>query len=409
MSYDLKSKLDMYKKAVPGIKIPEAGRAADEPRILKGRVCTNDEGTCYLVEKRYPVSYIHGGCAIGEALELNGACVKKLWKDLDLNPHISDFLFLDTETTGLSGGAGTVAFLVGAGFFEGDEFVLRQYLMRDYDEEPALLKELEGLFSRFKGLVTFNGKAFDWNLIQSRFTFNRMKHSLQNPIHLDLLYPSRRIWKLRLESCRLISLEENILGEYRTDDIPGAFIPYVFFKYLEDRDPSQLVKVVEHNEKDILSMTGLLVKMCTMLDNPLDETDREYELLGVGRIFENSGEGSRMVECYETCLDSADHFLKEMASKRLINAYKKKKDYGKLREHCETMLSAQGTRGVSTMVELAKYYEHREKNLEKAMEVVETALCKSMELGMDNSVYYSELKKRLNRLKRKAALRKESV
>jgi len=370
--------------------------------ILNGTFCTNDDGTCFIIENRYPLTYLYGGYPLSEAMKIDMDLLKRVCPDLRQGTGVSDFMFLDTETTGLSGGTGTVAFLIGVGFFEKNAFVLRQYFMRDYDEEPSMLRALNELLSKYRGLVTFNGKAFDWNLLQTRYTFNRIRPGLKTPLHIDLLFPSRSIWKLKLESCRLSSLEENILGEYRVDDIPGALIPSVYFKYLENRDATDIKRVIKHNETDILSMVSLLVRICRMLENPFDETDREQELLGIGRIFEKSGEYDNMVECFETCMKSGCVPVKEKASRRLSDIYKKSRDYEKAVRHWEKMLDGGGCFDLFPLIELAKYYEHREKNVGKALETVEKAVIMSSKIGVGNSIHHRELIKRLERLKRKA-------
>ena len=157
--------------------------------------------------------------------------------------------------------------------------------MRDYDEETAMLAELKELISDRQGFVTFNGKSFDINLLQTRLIANRLRLGISDIPNIDLLYPARRVWKLKLESCRLVSLEENILGHVRHDDIPGSMIPAVYFDYLEDRDASAIKRVLEHNELDILSMVSLLCRLSAMLQDPMSESDGGLELLGISRIF----------------------------------------------------------------------------------------------------------------------------
>jgi uncharacterized protein len=401
---DLRSKLEMYKsgqkETVPVIK----DKGKDLHDFLEGTVATNDQGSCFIVEKRYPITHLHGGYQLNRALHLREDILRKLCPGIKAGMGIGDMLFLDTETTGLSGGAGTVAFLIGIGFFDGDSFILRQYLMRDYDEEPSMLESLNGVLARYKGLVTFNGKAFDWNLIQTRHTFNRMRPLLKDPVHIDLLFPARKLWKLKLESCRLASLEENILGEVRVDDIPGAMIPSIYFKYLEDRDTGQLVKVIRHNELDILSMASLLTRITEMLENPSLHTDGAHELLGVGSIYESSGEEKGMLECYEQCLQSEILLVKEKAARKLIGLYKRSRSYDKAVEHCIGVLPPKEGRTlvhIPMMIELAMLYEHRVKNLPQALEIVENALAVNLQYGYKNSIYSDDLKKRWERLKRK--------
>lgn len=399
---DIRSKLGLYKDGLQPKPAGPAQTGRDIQDMLPGRVCTNECGSFYLSEKRYPAAFRHGGRSLAEALALAPEILSILSGDGRTAPT-GRLVYLDTETTGLSGGAGTVAFLVGAGRFEGGEFVLRQYLMRDYDEEAAMLHEFNGLLSGCTGLVTFNGRAFDWNLLQSRFIANRMKLALRDPVHFDLLYPSRRIWGLKLESCRLSSLEENILGERRDDDIPGAMIPGVYFKYLEDRNASQLKKVIKHNELDILSMVSLIARISEMLCNPLSRTDGGHELLGIGRIYEAREDYEQMEECLRTCSWSDIPAVRAAAAKRLAGRYKKTGRYNRALGIWREMALGAGIAGVFPYIELAMYYEHRERDFVQALEYVEKAMQITLRTGIAGNGQLSELRKRQERLKRKAA------
>ncbi|NMB96119.1 MAG: hypothetical protein GYA02_05855 [Clostridiaceae bacterium] len=382
-------------------------------KIMDGYESNSSGFSCFIIEKQFPLSYIYGGYHIGEALAIKKDALKRICPDIS-SPHISsevalsDLIFLDTETTGLSGGTGTVAFLIGTGFFTRDAFVIKQYFMRDYDEESAMLEALSDLLASYKGLVTFNGKAFDWNLLQTRYIFNRLKIPLKEFVHIDLLYPARRIWKRKLESCALSSLEENILEEFRVDDIPGSMIPSVYFKYLIDRDAREMKKVIRHNEQDIMSMVSLLVKINGLLQNPIEKTEDERELLGLSRIFEVCGESDNFIECMEKCIQSDNKRVREIALKKLTQLYKRKGEYDKAVEHWNRMLEQDDTFDLYPMIELAKYYEHKEKNIAKALEITEKAFQVSYRMGINNNIYKDDLKKRLNRLRAKAGKMKNA-
>ncbi len=384
---------------------------------LPGEIIYNDDGQIFLLENRYPVSYLYGGCRLGDAFEikpeileqLNGTTSTSFKRSAPAGfPRADRFLYLDTETTGLSGGTGTVAFLVGIGFFNEDEFVVRQYFMRDYDEEPAMLRELNTLLSSFDGLVTFNGRSFDWNLLNTRFIQNRIKPAVREPVNIDLLFPARRIWSLKLESCRLSSLEENVLDEHRIDDIPGAFIPAVYFKYLEDGDTTDIKRVLSHNEFDILSMVALLVRMAVLLETPqLDSPG--YELMGVGKILQACGNmaftaDTLYVECFEACSRSDIYSVKAAAIKHLTNIYKRNGEYEKAMGHWQAMVEdSNGLFNLAPMVEMAKYYEHKEKNIIKALEIVDCAICSAAEAGLTRGREFAELRRRQERLRMKAS------
>lgn len=399
---DLRSKLGLYREGI-GRSVEtqrlKSGRDVDD--MVRGRIQTNGYGSFYLIEKRMPLSLLHGGYELVAALDVSDDVITALGGEQCEGLQAGQLLYLDTETTGLSGGAGTVAFLIGAGFFEQGEFVIRQYFMRDYNEEAAMLAELQELFAAHKGFVTFNGKAFDINLLQSRFISNRFRPSFKDFPNVDLLYPSRRVWGLKLESCRLSSLEESILGQYRQDDIPGAQIPSVYFKYVEDRDASEIKRVISHNEMDILSMVSLLTKLSTMMRSPFSETDCGFELLGMGRLFEASGKTEDMLECLKACTNSKHFSVRMRAVRKLTGVYKRNGSYEQALEHWKAVEAENPGFESFHLIEMAKYYEHKAKDPEQALRIAEKALKNCLCAGLPDSRQLEELKKRCNRLKKK--------
>ncbi|HEX3029480.1 MAG TPA: ribonuclease H-like domain-containing protein [Clostridia bacterium] len=250
-------------------------------------------------------------------------------------------------------------------------------------------------------LVSFNGKSFDWNLLLTRFTANRMRVGIKDPIHVDLLYPARAIWKHKLESCRLSSLEENILGIKRHDDIPGALIPEVYFRYLSDRNASDLKKVIIHNENDVISMVSLMLRISSLLYDPLGSARGLAELYGTGNIFDRVNDYETAIKCYFCCINSKNAMLKEMSLKRLIRIYKKNRDYQKAIEFLEMLLNESKLPNIPIMIELAKQYEHRVKNITKALEIVRSAIELCHRASFSRNLYYSDLKTRAERLERK--------
>ena len=191
---------------------------------------TTASGPVFVIHGRHHRGVLHGRKRIGELAHLDTRHAALLAGHPSLlNYNLQDALFLDTETTGLSGGTGTLAFLIGLGWYDGDAFITRQLFARDFSEEAALLDCLTGLAQDKRFLVTFNGKAFDINLLSTRFILNRMKDPLSAMPHLDLLHPSRRLIGHRLENSRLVTIEEKILGHSREGDIPGSEIPQRYF------------------------------------------------------------------------------------------------------------------------------------------------------------------------------------
>jgi len=403
---------------------------------LPGKTVYNDEGRIYMLEQRYPSGYLYGCGRLGDALDIKRETLELINGDSKGNDSfpahvgVGDFLFLDTETTGLSGGTGTVAFLAGVGFFRNDEFIVRQYFMRDYDEEPAMLEELNGLLGEFCGLVTFNGRSFDWNILYGRFIQNRMKPSKEKPVNIDLLFPARRIWGMKLDSCSLASLEENILGEKRTGDIPGSLIPSIYFGFLEAGDRPEIKRVIKHNELDIISMVALLSRIADMLENPrLDSPG--YELIGIGKILQqrefynrekgyyngcrgenrNGSEKSRPVEyvrhlksvqCFEACAASHAYSVRADAVKQLTPIYKKSGNYSRAMKHWISMVEDSNGLSIESVIEIAKYLEHKEKDYEKALEIVEYAMASLAGVGQTGKRVFQDLKKRKERLVKKA-------
>lgn len=177
--------------------------------------------------------------------------------------HTERLLFLDTETTGLSGGAGTVAFEIGAGWIEPRGMVIRQYVMRDYGQEADMLREVASLIARADTIVTFNGKSFDLPLLESRMIMNRIRVHVTDMPHLDLLHAARRVYKLRLGRCNLTALEEAVLGKTRCDDLPGAQVPERYFTYLKTGEFALLEDVLRHNFDDIQSLAELTAVICS--------------------------------------------------------------------------------------------------------------------------------------------------
>jgi uncharacterized protein len=402
MYIDLRTKLEMYKKSQQNKESQTKITGPDVHEIIKGTISNNESGSYYLIEKSYPLTHIHGGYPLGKAIGSDYSTLSKAISESEGSLGLNDMVFLDTETTGLSGGAGTVAFLIGVGFFEKDSFVLQQYFMRDYDEETPMLKALNEVFSSHKIIVTFNGKAFDWNLLKARFISNRLKISIKNPIQIDLLYPSRILWKQKLESCRLSCIEECILKLRRIDDIPGSLIPSVYFKYLDDRNATEIKKVITHNEKDILSMVSLMIKMNLLLSNPLSEAADALELLGVGKVFEKQENSTLAMQCFNKCTTSVNCYVKELSLKKLAYLHRRNKDFKKAAECLETLISFSNAPNIPAKIELAKHYEHRLSETGKALNLVLNAFETCSQAGFIRALYYDDLKVRLERLKKKA-------
>ncbi len=264
---------------------PPAARPLEE--IVHGRREENARGEFFLVEDDVHLDERQGVVAFARLRALDPDAVAVLTGETDLGGFdLRRAVFLDTETTGLAGGTGTAAFLVGIAYVEGDRLRVRQYFMRDYHEEPALLRGLAADLARFRDVVTFNGKAFDLPLLEARYRLNRERYPLAEARHFDLLHPARRLWKARLESCRLQSLEGSLLSFRRHGDVPGEEIPRIYFDFVRRRDGRAMAKVLDHNRLDVLSLAALAALACQWLDGGFAEDPRDIYCLA--RVLERA-------------------------------------------------------------------------------------------------------------------------
>jgi len=284
-------------------------------------------------------------------------------------------IFLDTETTGLSGGAGTVAFLVGVGRWSSSGFTVEQYLMRDYHEERAMLLGLRESLADAKVLVTFNGKAFDIPLLQSRFVLAREHWPLAGVVHLDLLHPARRIWKLRLGSCCLANLESHVLGIVRDDDIPGHLIPQVYFRYVRSHNPQGIGNILSHNRQDIETLARLTLRMGEIFSGQASVELASVDLFSAGKYAHALGERELALRWNDVALQRglpADH---QVAAKKVKAArLKGLKRYCEAAELWHDLSESSEDFLEDVQEELAIYHEHRKCDLEEALNLSEHAL-----------------------------------
>ena len=311
-------------------------------------------------------------------------------------------LFLDTETTGLSGGAGTVAFLVGVGWVEGDALVIEQLMLREYADEPELIDRLSQRMAGFESVCTYNGRNFDMPLLEARFTMNRMRDRWKTLENLDLLYPSRRAWKLRLGSCRLCNIETEVLGMAREDDLPGSEVPARFFQFMKTGEEALLDDIVRHNRQDIATLAKLLVRLCAVNDRPDLITDQRDQF-SMGKSLERQGELKPAREMYRasarprpagTLAALSGERIAGSANWRLYALCRKSGDWAGAEDVLIQMLRRRQMPG-TVCVELAKLCEHRRKDYSRALEYArQSALYPDGETA-------EQLEKRLNRIQRK--------
>ena len=308
-------------------------------------------------------------------------------------------LYLDTETTGL-GGSGTIAFLVGLGWLTDEGFEVHQFLMRDYPEEPYLLRHIAAGLEKFDVLCTFNGTTFDVPLLESRFLMNRMDRSCLNLPHLDLLHMCRRLWKLRLGRCNLGRLEEVILGRPREDDIPGSEVPQRYFTYLKNGDMSLLDGVLKHNAQDIASLCVLLNHMADLYLHP-EKIRFSEDVYSMGRALERVDRTEQARRCYRLARGGR---MGDLAGSALAVSYRRAGQREEAAQVWREMIR-EGRGGVMPYVELAKYEEHIRRDLPAALLLTEQAIARLSEPGFGRDETVQEMKNALQyrwqRLKRK--------
>lgn len=293
-------------------------------------------------------------------------------------PHCdaSRWAFLDTETTGLAGGSGTYAFLIGVGRITPKGFELRQFFMRDPSEEASLLHDLSGHLNQFDTLVTYNGKTYDQPLLETRYRMARMKPPFGRMEHLDLLCGARRLWKLRFDSCRLVDLENQILGVEREGDLPGDMIPYVYFEYLRKREAGRIVPILHHNAIDILTLACLTAIVPRAFQSPEDAPlAHGAEMVGLARWLSRCDEFEKALVLFRRALDKG--LRDDLMFRTLWDVGRLEKKLG--RDAASLAIFTDLAEGrnpfrLAALEELAKYYEHKERNYTMALEFTLTAL-----------------------------------
>jgi len=366
--------------------------------VVSGKFISTPFGESFIRENYFSKDYRCGEVELFQIFQSSANTISSLARDDRLKEiDINKTVFLDTETTGLAGGAGTYIFLVGVGFFEGDQFCVRQYFMRDYNEERALLSAVNEQLSNFEAIVSYNGKTFDFPLIQSRFIMSGMKLNLEDPGHFDLLYPARRLWKRRLENCSLSTVERDILKVSRDDDVPGYLIPEIYFRYLRTKDARAIKKVFEHNLQDIISLVALVSRMCFLVEDPLNNTEYGMDIFSIGKMFDEERKYEQSTHYYTEALK---HNLAEEEALEILRlasfAYKRQGKWKEAEEIWKEIIERSREFIYYPYEELAKYYEHYLKDYQKAKMIAEEAL------NIEKNIFLREkLQYRLNRIKGK--------
>ncbi len=371
--------------------------------VVNGRYISTRQGDTFVYENHYPLDYRHGVVSLCPIAPLH--TLAQWAKDMRLaDLPLEAFAFLDTETSGLSGGTGTYAFMVGAGRFEAGTFRLLQFFMRDPGEEPALLEALADFLAPAQALVTYNGKAFDAPLLVTRYSLHSIPIPFKDYSHVDLLPLARCLWRDRLPSRSLKYIEENVLGAPRnSQEVPGYEIPYLYFDYLRSGDARPLAGVFYHNAMDIVALAALLKYVSHMLAEPLHESIQHgLDRIALAKLFEDLGKWDEAARLYERGLEDGLSEADFWPAVQRLSILQRRR--GDLAEAVKLWEKAAAQGHVYAHVELAKHYEHRVRDYATARQWTQ----KAMELARDSSLpvymqkhWVEELEHRRKRLEKR--------
>lgn len=312
-------------------------------------------------------------------------------------------LFFDTETTGLSGGAGTLAFLLGVAWLEENGLRIRQLMIRNYPQEREMLSFFADKLKDHDTLVTFNGKSFDLPLLESRLILNGMHTKASHLPHLDLLHACRRVYRLRLGRCTLRIMEEAILGKHRNNDIPGSEAPQRFFAFQKTGNFEPLLEVAKHNLEDVISLAQLTGHLCRVFRDP-EALQYPEDRFSMARTLERTGDFERAADLYRKLSDGK---LSSPAHSRLAEIKRRTGHPDEAVREWKAMIR-QGSCGTPPYLSLAKYYEHTLHDYNQAMQFASDALNVAIDHrnlssdGFDEEL--NEIRKRIERIRRKQFL-----
>lgn len=335
--------------------------------VVQGSDMETQFGPAFISEQAYDSTYRHGRfplCITPDMSVLAAyANTPRICED-----GCRNVVFLDTETSGLMGGTGTYAFLVGIGYRTENGFALVQFFMRDPAQEPALLAALDQFLSRFEVVVTFNGKTFDLPLLSTRCVMNGVSIPFQRFEHVDVLHIARKLWRDRLPSRALGELEREIVQYYRSgEDIPGWMIPDMYFEYLRTGDARPLSGIFYHNAIDILSLAALYNHIGGLLHDPLQNAvGSGFDMAAIARLYEEMGRIEDAAALYERALETGD-LPEEIFFKTMERYALMRRRQGDWEKAISLWRKAAAHGQLTACIELSKYYEHRERNASEAL------------------------------------------
>ncbi len=365
------------KYATPQRKPPVTNRQplAFPEDWLHGEEVVTEHGAHYETERLYERQRRHGSVGIVDLEDLSRDLLDPISNGQIRGIPPDKWCFLDTETTGLAGGSGTYAFLVGVGRITPQGFRVRQFFMRDFGEEASQLSALNEHLKQFQVMITYNGRTYDQPLLETRFRMVRQRPPFSSMEHLDLLFGARRLWNLRFDSCRLVELENQILGVERQGDLPGEMIPYVYFEYVRTHEIFRLMPVFHHNAIDILTLACLTAIVPRAFHaSEQAELSHGAEMIGLARWWRQAEQHENALSLFRQAIEK--NLSDELLFRTLWDIAALEKKLG--REHAALgvltdLAASHNPWRAAAYVELAKYYERRERNYALALEMTRSA------------------------------------
>ncbi|MDK2980105.1 MAG: uncharacterized protein PWQ55_452 [Chloroflexota bacterium] len=360
-----------------GLKIEKASEISapqeDAPAldaVITGRWLDDTTKGVYVVEKELPMGSAHGKIALDPPQEFN-----TLSRFVEIQPDnaIGSLLFIDTETSSLSSGAGSVVFMVGLAYFTAEHLKVIQLFLDSPRDELEFLVYLDSILANFTTFVSYNGKSFDIPMLKSRFIMNRLPVQFGDYQHIDLLHIARRIWKLRLESRKLGDIEREILDYQRSSqEIPGWLVPQIYFDYLESADASPLDGVFYHNEIDVISLAALFIHVNNLLLNQLSESERDSrDAVSLALSLSKLGIYDLSEAFFKDGLEQG--LPRELQNDAARNFAASLKRQGRWEEALPYWSAAAENDDYASCIELAKYYEHHERIYKTALQWTQQA------------------------------------
>ena len=401
---ELERQLEYLRRLEPARKKLPAQRAPKGiEEYVEGRVQKNVWGEFFLARQALPFGRSYGKYRIGDLATADLTPLNLLLDGVVVS-EARQLVYLDAETTGLAGGTGTLSFLIGIGAVEGSQFVIRQFFLRDYPEEKAALAAVAEALEPFQGIVTFNGKTFDIPLLETRYALARMKSPFSRLVHLDALHPARRLWRLRLESCRLTDLEGAILGIAREGDVEGSEIPEIYFDYLRTGNAQGLQPVFYHNALDVVTLAALVLELARILGDPDHRTlTSSLDLFSLSRMLERARATERSVAtCQQALARGLPECIETQALWQLAAQHKRQRQHDLAVELWNELARRDAPIAIRALEELAIHYEHRRRDAATALQFTTVALERAQQSATP-SLRLDRLARRLERLRKKTA------